>query len=636
MKKFLFTLLIFGTICFSPVSALGETSGNLRLVGQSPWVTNGEVNFDLRVSGFNGDGVFRITAHEPVTRTALNTLKEESELFSPISDPLTVSLKERLNSSGVASLQVSISSTSENEPDFVLTPGMVYPFTIELVADSGDVIDQILTPVIFTSEENRTPLQTTLSLIINGPPPLQPDGNLSFDEATLESLQIVSDAVNTHPEIPVGLQLPPAIIVELARSNELSHTELSNNLSQMASANIALFSTPFVSADPEAWRNSGNFNIYAGLVNHGDIVLEDRLGLTPDRSVLFLSSTAKGETLDQLTQLGSNYFLVDPESLIPRSIGDTIDTTSMAKIIDGNGEVYPARVIDQQLNGHLTSVEDPILGMQFLLADLALISWSSSEDSVISLVITNPFLKEIFLIDALLENLTNAPFVKMAHLSETLSQPIENAQSFDLWPQEVFQINTRAYNYELMTNVLDAYYSILGISHPDIASLASLVETSAAAELSETESDEYLGAFYTIISKVSKQFTAPEEQSVRLTSRQAEIPFTIENQLDNPANVSIHLKSDGRIRFPEGETVNTTLLPGNNRISLLVEARASGDSQIEIRVYSPDENNLIELESTRILIRTTKLSGVGVFLLIIALGVIAFWWFRSNRTRNAS
>ena len=197
MKKFLFTLLIFGTTCFSPVSALGETSGNLRLVGQSPWVTNGEVNFDLRVSGFNGDGVFRITAHEPVARTALNTLKEESELFSPISDPLTVSLKERLNSSGVASLQVSISSTSENEPDFVLTPGMVYPFTIELVADSGDVIDQILTPVIFTSEENQSPLLTTLSLIINGPPPLQPDGNLSFDEATLESLQIVSDAVNT-------------------------------------------------------------------------------------------------------------------------------------------------------------------------------------------------------------------------------------------------------------------------------------------------------------------------------------------------------------------------------------------------------------------------------------------------------
>ena len=68
----------------------------------------------------------------------------------------------------------------------------------------------------------------------------------------------------------------------------------------------------------------------------------------------------------------------------------------------------------------------------------------------------------------------------------------------------------------------------------------------------------------------------------------------------------------------------------------MVEARASGDSQIEVTVYSPDENNLIALESGRILIRTTKLSGVGVFLLIIALGVLIFWWIKSNRARKTT
>mgnify|MGYP001291581185 CR=1 FL=1 len=110
----------------------------------------------------------------------------------------------------------------------------------------------------------------------------------------------------------------------------------------------------------------------------------------------------------------------------------------------------------------------------------------------------------------------------------------------------------------------------------------------------------------------------------------------IENGLDIPANISIHLKSDSRIHFPDGNIVNTTLLPGSNRISLMVEARASGDSQIEVTVYSPDENNLIALESGRILIRTTKLSGVGVFLLIIALGVLIFWWIKSNRVRKTT
>ena len=45
---------------------------------------------------------------------------------------------------------------------------------------------------------------------------------------------------------------------------------------------------------------------------------------------------------------------------------------------------------------------------------------------------------------------------------------------------------------------------------------------------------------------------------------------------------------------------------------------------------------LIVLESGRILIRTTKLSGVGVFLLIIALGVLIFWWIKSNRARKTT
>ena len=284
----------------------------------------------------------------------------------------------------------------------------------------------------------------------------------------------------------------------------------------------------------------------------------------------------------------------------------------------------------------MPEAEDPLLGLQFLFADLALISWSTPEDAITSLVIKNPFPKELLLINVLFELLSEAPFLELTHLSDVLPEPSENSSSFNLWPQEFSQITERAYNYELMMSVLDAYYSILGISHPAITSLASLAENSVAAELSDNESELYLGAFYTAISGVSQQFTAPTEQSVRLTSRQAEIPFVIENRLDSAANISIHLKSDGRIRFPEGNVVNTTLLPGSNRISLMVEARASGDSQIEITVYSPDENNLIALESTRILIRTTKLSGVGVFLLILALGFLIFWWIKSNRTRNMS
>ena len=479
-------------------------------------------------------------------------------------------------------------------------------------------------------------MATTLSLIISGPPPLQSDGTLVFHEESLESLDIVSKAINAHPEMPIGLELPPSIVVELSRSNDLSHTELAESLSQFLTANVEIFSSPFVSADPEAWRNTGKTEIYSDLLNHGDIILEDRIGVTPNRSISFLSSTAKGETIQLLNQLGTEYFLVEADYLVPQLSSEVFNTNSIIKILDHNENSYPALIIDHQLNNHLPNSEDPILGIQFLFADLALISWSMPEDAVTPLIIKNPFPKELFLINVLFELLDEAPFLEVAHLSDVLSDPPGNAPSFDLWPQEFSQITERAYNYELMVNVLGAYYSILGISHPDITSLASLAENSVAAELSDSESNLYLGNFYTSIADVSEHFNAPEEQSVRLTSRQAEVPFVIENGLDIPANISIHLKSDSRIHFPDGNIVNTTLLPGSNRISLMVEARASGDSQIEVTVYSPDENNLIALESGRILIRTTKLSGVGVFLLIIALGVLIFWWIKSNRVRKTT
>ena len=634
-KKVLLTFLITGTLCSLPSSAFGETSGDLTLVGQSSWVTNSEMIFDLRVSGFNEEGFFKISAHEPITRSGLNALKEE-KLSPSIGEPVTISLVEKLNSSGLASLLLSISSNPEEEPDFVLDPEMVYPFTIELITNEGTVIDQIITPVIFPPENDLTPINTTLSLIINGPPPLQPDGTLVFHEPALESLDIVSEAINTHPEMPIGLKLPPSIIVELNRSNETFHTELADRLSQISTANVEIFSTTFVSTDPEAWRNAGKFKIYSDLLDHGDIVLEDRIGISPTRFISFLSPTARGETLQLLNQLGRNYFLIESDHLVPQLTEGTFNTASITKILDNNENPYPALIIDHQLNSHLPEAEDPLLGLQFLFADLALISWSTPEDAITSLVIKNPFPKELLLINVLFELLSEAPFLELTHLSDVLPEPSENSSSFNLWPQEFSQITERAYNYELMMSVLDAYYSILGISHQAITSLASLAENSVAAELSDNESELYLGAFYTAISGVSQQFTAPTEQSVRLTSRQAEIPFVIENRLDSAANISIHLKSDGRIRFPEGNVVNTTLLPGSNRISLMVEARASGDSQIEITVYSPDENNLIALESTRILIRTTKLSGVGVFLLILALGFLIFWWIKSNRTRNMS
>ena len=51
-------------------------------------------------------------------------------------------------------------------------------------------------------------------------------------------------------------------------------------------------------------------------------------------------------------------------------------------------------------------------------------------------------------------------------------------------------------------------------------------------------------------------------------------------------------------------------------------------------VRSPDDARLLQLESTRMLVRTTRLSGVGVLLFVGAVAVLAIWWFRLARLRS--
>ena len=46
LKKFLFTFLVAGILFFSSSTALSESSGELTLVGQSPWVINDEIVFE--------------------------------------------------------------------------------------------------------------------------------------------------------------------------------------------------------------------------------------------------------------------------------------------------------------------------------------------------------------------------------------------------------------------------------------------------------------------------------------------------------------------------------------------------------------------------------------------------------------
>ena len=648
IRKWHWTLplgLLIGTLWINstatPTMADGG-SASLGLIAQSPWIDNeGDLAIQLRITGDAQDTVLRLGLHPAVDRRGLLALKDNPILEMPEST-LSIDVGDIINSAGVASLTLPVS------PKGILRsrPGEVSPLTVELLAADGHSLDRLTPPVVHLplipagEAAAQRPLLVTISLNIDGPPPLNPDGRIEPDEATVRYLGAVVDAALDHPSVPVDVSLPPATVASLAHSDDLVHARLLADLEaavQMGS--LHLRSSPFVTADPEAWRKAGRPDVHRDLMDHGDQVLNDLLGMAPDRRVSVLGSTAVPATLDLLGRLGAIGHVVSAERLDPRPVTASYGSTYPARLLDSSGVAQPALVADPYLARHLVNPRGSVSAAQHLVADLALLAWSDPTVTRTAIVtMPESLVVDALTLDLVLGAIEDAPFLHLQSLPElfeaSLATDAAAAVTYELWPEPVTPVSRRATDRSLAETAVAAYTAILGGPHPDAAALNDLLEVTAAAELDGDAMDAYLSTVYKTVSDVLDKFTTPANQSVRLTARRADLPFTIHNGLNTNARVVLVLQSDGRLDFPEGEAIEAILVPGRNRIAVPVRARTSGDARLRVTVRSPDDARLLQLQSVQLMVRTTSLPGVGVALFIGALAVLAIWWIRLARVRS--
>jgi hypothetical protein len=162
------------------------------------------------------------------------------------------------------------------------------------------------------------------------------------------------------------------------------------------------------------------------------------------------------------------------------------------------------------------------------------------------------------------------------------------------------------------------------------ARLDELLRVSADSRHSDEQRGSYIDAIYELIDEQkSNSITTPANETITLTGRVADLPIVVENNLEFDASVLLLLDSE-KLSFPNGREVPIVLTPGPNRIDLLIEARASGDSPIRIQVLSPDRSIL--LGSSEVLVRTFAFSGVGIVIGTAAIIVLLIWWLRHRRS----
>jgi hypothetical protein len=374
-------------------------------------------------------------------------------------------------------------------------------------------------------------------------------------------------------------------------------------------------------------------------MDHGDQVLADLLGVVPDRTIFVLPPTAVPDTLDLLSQLGAERFIVSADHLNPRPLAASAEATLPARLVTGHGAARTALVADPNLAHHLVDSQGAVSAAQYLVADLALLAWSDPTVTRTA-VLTAPDGQPVdpLTLGLVLGVLDEAPFLQVRPLPDLFdaarASDAAAAINYGLWPDAVTPMSRRATDRSLAERAVAAYTAILGGPHPDAAALNDLLEVTAAAELDTDHMTAYLNSVYASVSEVLRAFTTPSDQSVRLTSRRAEIPFTIHNDLPTDAQVVLVVQSDGRLEFPEGDVLPAVLSPGTNRITIPVQARTSGDARLQITVRSPDDAQLLQLESAHLMVRTTSLPGAGVLLFVGAIAVLAIWWIRAVRVRS--
>ena len=175
---------------------------------------------------------------------------------------------------------------------------------------------------------------------------------------------------------------------------------------------------------------------------------------------------------------------------------------------------------------------------------------------------------------------------------------------------------------------LSSYRGVFGPDDEVAEEIDDVLSSLSSSELAATARAEAITAVDDTIAARLAGLHVPAPQQVTLTAREGRVQLRITNDTGRPADVALLVRGD-RLVFPDadGGRMDVHLAGAGTRIDLRVEARSSGDAPLDIQLTSPDER--LDLGRSRITVRATAVSGVGIVLMGAAAAFLAAWWTRT-------
>ena len=522
-------------------------------------------------------------------------------------------------------------------------PG-VYPLSIEIDDADGNEVDRLVTHLVrlpaADDPDAGIPLATSVVVQVIAPTATRPDGTMTLDDAAAAGALRAIDAVASVPGLPLTLAPVPETLDALSDRGAVEALALGMDGRQ------ALADT-YVPIESASWTLAGRPDVLVDQLVLGSAVIGSALSVPVPTTTWLVDPTVDPAALDVLHRSGTTSAVVPEPLLAPLDPRDfPVTMTSTFDVLTSSGAPVRSIMADEGLRLRLTSSAQPALAANRTLAELAILALDDPELARGAVLLVpggadtprglGPVLVELARVA---EPLPGASSLLTPVTVDALLDAVPPARD----PEDEERILVRSWTADApppldglpqalddAQQAIDSYRSMLAGEEDDAVRLAQdLVDVAPDRRLEPPAQHAHLDGATTVVATRTAAVSAPEQGTVTVTADEASIPLVLDNGLDVPVDVAVHLQAD-KLEFPDGDRFVTTLVPGTNRLEIQVRTRASGAFPLEVALTSPDDELL--LDETRVQVRSTAVSGLGLVLSVGAGLFLAAWWARNLRS----
>lgn len=563
-------------------------------------------------------------------------------------------------------LQIVPGTSAVPELGFRIGDAGVYPLVVTLDAGPEQVeLARFTTFLIRLPEADSkgTPMAFSSVVPFRAPLAMGTDGTVSLGDDTRRRLAAIVTATRANPTIPLTV-VPNPETVDALRLLPADQTQgITPDDLHLAWKDRDLVSGPFVPLDINAFATSDLRAELGAQLDLGGTTLDRVVQPTrpADRHTwpAAVALTSPGSAL--LTDTGATRFIVpdtavaepDPKAFRPEQA--QVVTHQPFALDMGTGAPVRAITTDTRIRNRYTETDNTILNSQLVLAEAAVDYFGAQRR-------LNPLTTKAraLVVDVPVDTAGLATFATVQAAFASTPDPALGGGRAILVPASVDQVfalpdaataredgalvrtyrpdppavpgTMGDYGERLAAAQLSVagFGSMVRATDPDrVAQLERSIHVSGDAQLTPGQRQDYLDAVSGTVQTTVEGIEALNQEQITLAATEAELRVQIQNRNDFPVAVRMRLTSDNKLDFPNGADFVTTLQPGLNRVPVQVQVRAAGTFPLFVKLTSPD--NRIDLGATRLDVRSTAVSGLGLLLSLGAGAFLLIWWIRNFR-----